>query len=102
MTLPKIEWKISLGHLIGLAVILFTFVAGYAKLQASHLSLYEEFHQHEVYDDKRFAEFATKDSRSFRDQTVDAKLDALSKRLDDLDERLARIEGLLMERSVRK
>ncbi len=96
MTPPRIEWKINLGHLITLLMLLAGFIAGYAKLQARQDELEREYRAHEAYDDKRFDAFATKETRAARDQEVNTKFDLIMRQLDEANRRLARIEEMHM------
>lgn len=96
MTPPRIEWKINVGHLITLVVLLAGFVAGYARLQARADELDQRLHEHADYDDKRFDSFATKETRAARDLEVNAKFDLIMRQLEEANKRLARIEQLHM------
>lgn len=96
MAPPRIEWKINVGHLITLLVLLAGFIAGYAKLQARQDEFDRQLHEHEAYDDKRFGAFATKETRAARDQEVNARLDMIAKRIDEANARLERIERMHM------
>jgi hypothetical protein len=94
MTPPRIEWKINVGHLITLLVLLAGFVAGYANLQARQIELDRRLSEHAAYDDRRFDSFATKETRAMRDQEVDSKFELIMRQLDEANKRLARIEAL--------
>ncbi len=94
MTPPRIEWKINIGHLITLLVLLIGFAAGYARVQARQDDLEQRFQAHEVYDDKRFDGYATKETRAARDQEVNAKFDLILRQLDEANKRLERIERI--------
>ena len=96
MTPPRIEWKINVGHVITLAVLLIGFIAGYASLQARQDALEQRMHEHAAYDDRRFDAVATKETRAARDQEVNARLDMIAKRLDEANARLERIERIHM------
>ena len=96
MTAPRIEWKINVGHVITLAVLLIGFIAGYASLQARQDALEQRMHEHAAYDDRRFDGVATKETRAARDQEVNARLDMIAKRLDEANARLERIERIHM------
>ncbi len=96
MAPPRIEWKINIGHLITLAVLVIGFVAGYAKVQARQDQLERDFHEHEAYDNKRFETYATKDTRAARDQEVNAKFALVLRQLDEANRRLERIESIQM------
>jgi hypothetical protein len=77
------------------------FVAGYARLEARQNVMETDLHAHEAYDDKRFEAFATKESRSMRDQTVDAKLDALKAQIADLKADVSRLVEMHMKNPQR-
>ena len=96
MTPPRIEWKINVGHVITLAVLLIGFIVGYASLQARQEALEQRMHEHEAYDDRRFDAVPTKETRAARDQEVNARLDMIAKRLDEVNARLERIERIHM------
>ena len=96
MTPPQIEWKINVGHLITLAVLLIGFIGGYAGLQARQDAVEQRVHEQAVYDDRRFDAVTTKESRAARDDEVNARLDMIAKRLDEVNARLERIERIHM------
>jgi len=96
MTPPRIEWKINVGHLITLAVLLIGFIAGYARIQARQDALEQRMHEHEAYDDRRFDAVTTKETGAARDAEVNARLDMIAKRLDEANSRLERIERIHM------
>lgn len=96
MTAPRIEWKINVGHLITLVVLLIGFIGGYGRLQAKQEEFDQRVHEHDAYDDKPFDAVATKETRAARDQEVNARLDMIAKRLDEANARLERIERIHM------
>ena len=96
MTPPRIEWKINVGHLITLAVLLIGFIGGYASLQARQDAVEQRVHEQAAYDDRRVDAVTTKDSRAARDEEVNARLDMIAKRLDEMNARLERIERIHM------
>lgn len=85
MATPSFEWKINFGHILTFIVLLIGFVAGYARLQQRQDSLERELHEHMAIDAAQFASFATKETRLYRDQAVDSKLDDIIKRLDRIE-----------------
>jgi hypothetical protein len=99
MTPPHIEWKINVGHVITLAVLLIGIIAGYASLQAREETVEQRMHEHQAYNDRRFDAVATKESRAARDQEVNARLDMIAKRLDEMNARLERNERIHMKNS---
>ena len=96
MTPPRIEWKINVGHLITLAVLLIGFIGGYASLQARQDAVEQRVHEQVAYDDRRFDAVTTKESRAARDDEVNARLDMIAKRLDEINAGLERIERIHM------
>lgn len=84
--------KITLGNIITLTVIIISFLAGYVRLQVRQEILESEvaaqtrkFKEHEEYDDKRFADYATRESRMQRDKQVDATLSEILDRVKRIE-----------------
>lgn len=101
MTLPKIEWKINFGHVLSLLILLAGFIAGYTKLQVQHEALAMEVQRHEADDKKMWETFALKETRKFRDDTVDSKFEAVMNGINDLKDRMKRIEEMHMKQAMR-
>lgn len=96
MTGPRwFELKVTLGNLISMIVWIILAYAGYVELRTNHFNLDRDFRQHESYDDKRFADFATKETRAARDKEVDRVL-------ADINNRLIRIESFLLDEYASK
>lgn len=79
------ELKITLGNILTVLVLLAAGYAGYVELRTNYANLDREFRQHEAYDDKRFADYATKDSREMRDKWVDDKLSEILERVKSIE-----------------
>ncbi len=83
------EWRVTFGNVLTIAVFLGTIAVGWGQLRAQMDYLTGTFHEHTQYDDRRFADMATKETRVARDKEVDTKL-------DDIKMRLARLEDFLL------
>lgn len=83
------ELKVTLGNILSVLVLLAAGYAGYVELRTNHTNLDREFREHQNYDDRRFADYATKEARVQRDKMVDEKL-------QDILERVKRIEAAHM------
>ncbi len=75
------EWRITFGNILTILVFLCTIAIGWGQLKAQMEYITENLHSHQVYDDKRFADMASKDSREMRDRWVDQQFSDIKEQL---------------------
>ena len=79
-----IDWKITFGNIITIAVLLIGGIIGFQKLAVRVETLTEELHEHKVQQESDNAFFVRKDVQDTRNRFVDEKLDRIERKLDIL------------------
>lgn len=80
--------QITLGNLISVLVLLVAFVVAFSDLKTNIGAITQQFHDHQAYDDKRFAEVSTKETREMRDRWVDQQFADIKDQLKEIAAKL--------------